>query len=412
MKTREQQEVCNYIEEFRQTKDGETFQKLLTGLFKCPLLLPQGKGDNKGQFLLAHQAEQSMLPAFTDMEEVQKGNMGDVDLVPYTIEEYSDIIANLDVKGIFVNMFNENNCIINKEFLVTKVIPAFKENRIMPALKSMETGEYIPVQKMPFSIGRSEQADLTIDNNAVNEFHSMLVEKEGKYYIIDRNSLNGVYVNGNKIEKEQEIEFDDVIEFYDAEYMFVPLGLADRKVVKRSIYGDDRDMIANSMFMMQTHILTKEFLDKTQDFLDDMNNNDALENYHKYFLISLETTCAVREKEAKIDNKELIEDQRKAMLGRGMGIFQNKDYGFTKVDQEDGTIYVVNFPAMLHIPGLVRRMYLWTKENGEKVVYAVRILQENQVKLVKIGVDNKEIDCGDAPATQDEELQKVLELGI
>ena len=100
MKTKEQQELCEFIEAFRENKDGVAFNNLLTGLFKCPLLLPQGKGDKKGQFLLAQQKDQKILPGFTDMDEVTKGNLGDVDFVPYTIEEYANIVAGIDVNGI------------------------------------------------------------------------------------------------------------------------------------------------------------------------------------------------------------------------------------------------------------------------------------------------------------------------
>lgn len=412
MKNKEQQELCEFIEIFRDKKDGEAFQNLLTGLFKSPLYIPQGKGEREGQFLMAQQNDQRMMPAFTDMDETKKGNLGDVDYTPYSIEEYANIVAGIDVQGIIVNIFDKSNCIISKDFLVNMVIPAFKENRILPGLKSAKNGEYIPVHKMPFSIGRSEQADLTISDNTINELHSLLIEREGKYYVVDRESLNGVYVNGNKVDREQEIIFDDVIEFYDAEYTFVPLGIADRKPLQPTIYGDEGSMLANSMFLMQNHLLSNGFLDKPQEFIKDLEENDGKEVFRRYFLISLETTCGMREKEQKIEDAKVIEEQRKAMLAKGASIFRNSNYGFSKCEQEDGSIYIVEFPKLFHIPGLARTMYLVTKESGEQVVYMTRFAQEGQAKLIKVSQDDKETDCGDAPATLEEELQKVMELGI
>lgn len=413
MKNVEQQELCNVMEVFQEKKDGESFQNLLTGLFKCPLLFPVGKGENKGQFLIAQQNDKRLFSAFTDMEEAQKAktSMGDVDFASYTIEEYANIMVGADVQGLVVNLGCSNCCIINKDFLAGVVAPAFKENRIMPGLKSSVTGEYIQINKVPFSIGRSPQADLTIDDKTINEFHSLIIEREHKYYVVDRDSLNGVYVNGNKVEKEQEIVFDDVIEFCDAEFSFVPLGLADRQQIQNTVYGDDRAMIANSMFLMQNSLLVKEFMENTENFLDEMNNGDMTENYHKYFLIALETTCDMKEKELKIDNPKVIEDQRKVMLAKGVTIFEKNDYGFNKLEQEDGLVYTVDFPKALYIPGLSRRMYLVMKESGEKAVYLSRIMPD-KVYLVKVDKDNNEINCGEAPATPDEELQKVLELGV
>ncbi len=411
MKNKEQQELCQSMDNFRKVQSPEAFQDVLTGLFKSPLVFPQGKGDNKGQFMLAQKENQTVLLAFSDVEEAKKGNLGDVEYTTLTIEEYAQVMAGVNANGMIINIFNESSCILNKNFFVDVVLPSFKENRIMPGLRSTATGEYIQITKMPFSIGRSEQADLTIADNTVNEFHGLLIEREGKYYVVDRDSLNGTYVNGRKVEKEQQIEFDDVIEFCDAEYEFISLGLAQRKAVTKSVYGPDINMVANAMFFLQNNIIVKEFMTNGEAFIGELSNGDTKEAYRKYFLVALETTCKIKEKELNIEESDTVIEQRNAMLGRGVTIFKKDDYGFTRIQQENGFIYQVDFPEILSIPGLARRIYLVFKENGDKAAYVVRIMQE-KVFLVKVGMDDSETNCGEAPATAEEELKKVLELGV
>lgn len=411
MKTIEQSEVCQAMATFKKNQSGKTFGAIMDALFRTPLLFPQGKGDKSGQLLMAQKDDQRMILAFTDMEEAEKGNLMDVDFVAYTIEEYAEIIAKTDVQGILINMFTDSNCIISKELFVNVVVPAFHENRIMPGLKSLKTGEYIHVTKMPFSIGRNPEADLVIDEETINEYHGLLIERDGKFMVVDRNSVNGIYVNGKKVDKEQELSFDDVIEFYEEEYSFVPMGIADRKAVGSSVYGNDLPMIANALFFMQNNVLVKEYLEDPKDFLEEMESEDSKEVYRKYFLISLETICKIREKELKIDNQDEIEDQRNAMLGRSVAIFADQDYGFTKIEKDGYLIYQVDFPEKLSVPGLAKRMYLMQQADGNRAVYAVRRMEEKTL-LVKVSMDKKECNLGEAPETPEQELEKVLEQGV
>lgn len=411
MKNKEQQMLCEAMDEFRKNQGAKTFQTVLESLFLCPLVFPQGKGEQKGQFMLAQKEDQKVLVAFSDREEAEKGNFGDVDYTTLTIEEYAQVMSQVDAVGLGINLFHSSCCILNKRFFAEVVVPAFKEKRIMPGLKCVETGEYIPVNKMPFSIGRSPQSDLVIADNGINAQHALLIERKGSYYVVDRDSLNGVYVNGKKVEKECELEFDDVLEFSDVEYEFLPLGLAERKSPQTSAYGADLHMIANAVFFMQNNILVKEFLTNYDAFISEIEQGDTKEMYCKYFLIALETTCKVKEQEWKDVDETAREDQRKAMLGRGASFIREQAGKITKQEQENGCVYQVDFPESLYIPGLARRIYLVTAEDGNRAAFVIRIMQE-KVFVVKVGMDNQETNCGEAPATAEEELDMILKIGI
>jgi pSer/pThr/pTyr-binding forkhead associated (FHA) protein len=62
------------------------------------------------------------------------------------------------------------------------------------------------------TIGRGDDADVTVDNNAISRQHSSLELKGGTYFLTDLYSLNGTKVNNKKIVSAVPIEKTDHIE--------------------------------------------------------------------------------------------------------------------------------------------------------------------------------------------------------
>ena len=62
------------------------------------------------------------------------------------------------------------------------------------------------------TIGRGQDANITVDNSAISRQHSSLELKGGTYYLTDLYSLNGTKVNGQKIDSAVPIEKTDLIE--------------------------------------------------------------------------------------------------------------------------------------------------------------------------------------------------------
>ncbi|MFH0812930.1 MAG: FHA domain-containing protein [Pseudomonadota bacterium] len=58
-----------------------------------------------------------------------------------------------------------------------------------------------PLDKDALTIGRTDDNDLKIDNMAVSGHHAKLIRENGDFVLIDLNSLNGTYVNGQKVSK-------------------------------------------------------------------------------------------------------------------------------------------------------------------------------------------------------------------
>jgi ABC-type multidrug transport system ATPase subunit/pSer/pThr/pTyr-binding forkhead associated (FHA) protein len=58
-------------------------------------------------------------------------------------------------------------------------------------------------------IGRSSECDLVLDDNMVSRKHARLFQKDGKVWIEDLNSSNGIFLNGRKVSGKQPITEKD-----------------------------------------------------------------------------------------------------------------------------------------------------------------------------------------------------------
>ncbi len=63
-----------------------------------------------------------------------------------------------------------------------------------------------------FVIGRSADADYTLQDQSISRRHCRVVSRDGRYFLEDLGSQNGTAVNGKRIEKPREIREGDVIE--------------------------------------------------------------------------------------------------------------------------------------------------------------------------------------------------------
>lgn len=79
-----------------------------------------------------------------------------------------------------------------------------------PKLKRASTGETVEINKPVFRIGKERSyVDYFIaDNSAISRSHADIVCRNGRYYIVDRNSKNRTFVNEEPIPAGVEIEID------------------------------------------------------------------------------------------------------------------------------------------------------------------------------------------------------------
>ncbi len=87
------------------------------------------------------------------------------------------------------------------------------------------TGQSMTVNKDVFRIGREDSfVDFYIgDNGAIGACHAEIFEKDGCYYIIDRNSLNHTFVNGIMVQPMESVQLSSggVITLADEDFDFI-----------------------------------------------------------------------------------------------------------------------------------------------------------------------------------------------
>lgn len=79
----------------------------------------------------------------------------------------------------------------------------------------------VPVKKMTFFVGRARENDLVLVSDSLSRFHAQINRKDDfTYTVLDRGSLNGVYVNGTRIVGEKKLNDGDIIGFGDIHVRF------------------------------------------------------------------------------------------------------------------------------------------------------------------------------------------------
>jgi len=84
--------------------------------------------------------------------------------------------------------------------------------------------EKIKLTKDSTLFGRlSDSVDYAIRNMAVGKIHAEIVKKEDGYYVIDLNSVNGTYVNNERVTCNTEVKLKngDIVTFANESYTFV-----------------------------------------------------------------------------------------------------------------------------------------------------------------------------------------------
>ena len=87
-------------------------------------------------------------------------------------------------------------------------------------------GASFPMLDKRIVIGRGEDCDLPVNDTSVSRVHAEIhVIEGGRYEVVDRDSSNGVRVNGVEL-KRAILDAGDVIELGDVQLKFVPAGQA------------------------------------------------------------------------------------------------------------------------------------------------------------------------------------------
>lgn len=74
------------------------------------------------------------------------------------------------------------------------------------------------VHPMPFTIGRKPGNSLQLNSKAVSSSHAEIVEQGGGLWLIDRQSTNGTYLNGNRVGEPVQLKSEDLVQIADVAF--------------------------------------------------------------------------------------------------------------------------------------------------------------------------------------------------
>lgn len=78
-----------------------------------------------------------------------------------------------------------------------------------------DTNREIKIQKAKFDVGRSTECELQISNESISRFHASFYYESSAWFIMDRGSTNGTWLNGERMQrgKKYQLKTNDEINF-------------------------------------------------------------------------------------------------------------------------------------------------------------------------------------------------------
>jgi pSer/pThr/pTyr-binding forkhead associated (FHA) protein len=108
-----------------------------------------------------------------------------------------------------------------------------RPNRLVVVVGPVPGAEF-PLDKESFTIGRSEEATISINHSSVSRVHAELIPiGNGRFEIVDKASANGIRINGVEL-KRGILEAGDALELGDVRMRFVGAGKIFRTGVDQS----------------------------------------------------------------------------------------------------------------------------------------------------------------------------------
>ncbi len=95
---------------------------------------------------------------------------------------------------------------------------------LIECLEGHYKGRSFELQKTPVTFGRSPDCDFWLDDQTCSRQHARVEQRDGRYFLVDNGSTNGVFVNGRKVEGEAPISKGD--RFYLGRHAFLFLSFA------------------------------------------------------------------------------------------------------------------------------------------------------------------------------------------
>ncbi len=120
------------------------------------------------------------------------------------------------------------------EYIDLEIPDGVDENAVDPNLVLVSSAGNTPhsLRRLSTRIGRNFDNDIVINNDRVSRYHAEIVREEDEMKIIDKDSRNGVWLNGKKISKRATIKPGDLIRIGRQEFSLIEKETSPQKSQK------------------------------------------------------------------------------------------------------------------------------------------------------------------------------------
>jgi hypothetical protein len=105
---------------------------------------------------------------------------------------------------------------------VTEALSYFEPKLLLKPLDK-DNYKYINLSRFPFLVGKNQKVvNHCFNNNTISRIHSRFEKSGDEIYLVDLNSLNGTFINGDRLDRNQpyKISQGDKISFANLNYIF------------------------------------------------------------------------------------------------------------------------------------------------------------------------------------------------
>ncbi|HQX50853.1 MAG TPA: FHA domain-containing protein [Planctomycetaceae bacterium] len=179
-------------------------------------------------------------------------------------------------------------------------------------------GSQIVIDRAVVLVGRGAECDSVIDfSSKISRMHCILVQVDADHYVRDLGSMNGVWLNGQRVKKEAKLNQGDTIAIGDVVYQFHANVQPPPRVAVRSggratglpvkVPVEVREAVVISDDILDAQIVENvEFVDDVE-FVEDIEDVEVIEDVIDE-VDSIEDVIEVIDDVDVIDDIEIIDD--------------------------------------------------------------------------------------------------------
>lgn len=126
---------------------------------------------------------------------------------------------------------------------------------MVAVLQPTGDGKYIAIDRAVVLVGRSADCDAVISvSKKISRRHCCLVQVDEAYFVRDLGSMNGVWLNGSRVNRETQIKAGDRLAIGDVEFLFHPNARIEQKKTIAAVPPADEGAVANALPVKEADI--------------------------------------------------------------------------------------------------------------------------------------------------------------